>query len=142
MDQILQDKFRDKVLEKYQEKAWESLLNYSHWGQKFAAIEKQLKEYQERIEHFEAEIKAIQSLPDRHTVENREKVKLMNQDIKDYEKRIKTGDESAKKIYEKSVGWQQQAYEFLEIAEHGKTFKVKTPGEIDADKHAPLKDNE
>lgn len=138
MDKTLQEKLREKIRERYLEHAWDSLVNYSYWGQKYAKIEKEVKEYEERVRFFESEISKLNAQPDQHTVEVREKVKLMREDIKDYEKAIKNIEDPMKKIYEKSIGWQQQAGEFMEIAELCKTFSVKTPEEIDADKHKPL----
>lgn len=136
MDKQTQDRSRDSLIHKYQEKAFESLALYNYYGQRYQHIEKQVKDMENQIEVCEGFIRDIEALPDHHTVENRNKVKGLKKDCEDYEKRIKGVGDLAKTFFDKASGYREQGVTILEQIDFLKEFKFKTPEEIDAEKKA------
>lgn len=137
MKKETQDKIRKKVIERHLERAWECLLAYSYWGQKHETVEKQARECDERIAHFEGVIKDLRSGPDSHSKATRERVGAAQKDIDSYKNRLRSMEPLGKKLMEKAVGWQQQGVEYLELAEAAGEFKLNTPEEMEAAKASP-----
>ena len=137
MDQKLQDKFRIDISEEYLKKAFECFAQYTYWGEKYAAIKKQVDDYEEKIKKANEIVKELEALPDHHTVVNREKIKAQRNDSQMYRRHVDTiaGEKGVmKKLFEKSVKWRTDGAEILEQAEYIKAFKLKTPEEIAASK--------
>lgn len=137
MENTLQLEFQKELHKKYQMLAFESLAHYAFYGQKYAAVEKQVKEYEARIKAFEADL-------EKRKGEKSEEARKLNhavrQDIQLYKKRIAGIDGTMKKLWEKSVSRREEGVTLLEQAEFMQTFKMKTPEEIEADKHAKVEE--
>lgn len=138
MESETQNKFREKIVDKYLQDAWECLASYSYWGQKYEAIKKQVTEYEDRIKEFALKIIEIKKLNDAHTKENREKCKAIQKDVDTYNDRIKAVEPMMKKFWDHAVKYQTQGGELLEQAEYLKAFNLKTPKEIAEDKKKPI----
>lgn len=136
MEQATQDKAREEIVISYQKKAFEALALYSYWGDRYATVEKQVKGLEGRLAEAEASIRAIENLPERHTVENREKVKALKIDCDVFTKSIKGVTQMMQKIHDKAIGFREEGVVLLEQIEFVKVFKFKTPDEIAADKTA------
>lgn len=134
MDKSIQDKAREKIVTEYLERGWDCLLNYNYWGKKFEKINAEIDEYRGRIEAFEVKIAEIAVSADSKTKESREKVRLLRKDIDQYNDRINSVGPVQAKFHDKATQWQERGCEMLELAEEARTFKVKTPEEIEADK--------
>lgn len=134
MEKDKQERYRADLVDKYEQKAWESLANYNYFGRQYSENEKLVKDMEDRLAHAEAEIKRIGGLPDHNTVENRDKVKGFKKDVQMYKKRIDSIAPVMKKLFEETAAWREQGVKFLEQAENFKSFAVRTPAEIQADK--------
>lgn len=131
MEKTSQEKYRESLIEKYQERAWECLALYNYYGRQYAEIEKQVNEMQDRIKKCETEIREIEARDDHHTVENKNRAKALKKDCEDYEKRIEGVGTAAKKLFDKSVGYREEGVRLLEQIEDFKAFNMKTPEEIE-----------
>lgn len=134
MDQTTQDRAREELIKKYETHAFESLANYNYYGLQYAAIEKQIETMEDRITETEENIQKTKLRTDLETGAKKEALRLLNKDVHDYRNRIKSVEGMAKKFWEEAVGWQEKGARLLEQVENFKTFKLKTPQEIAADK--------
>lgn len=134
MDKNIQDSAREKIIANYQERAFEMLALYSYWGNKYAEIDKQLTGMEDRKKVIGGEIFSIEGSPDYHTVENKNKLKLLRKDIQDYDARMKGVGEMANNLMKKASGFREEGLTILEQIEYVREFKFKTPEEIEADK--------
>lgn len=134
MNQESQNEYRNALVKKYEQGAFEALCMYGYYGQQYQAIEQQVEQLDKQKDECEAKLKEVTESPDHHTVENRNRAKLLRDDVTNYEKRIKGIEELIKKLFEESTGWQQKGARLLEQVEHIKAFRLKTPEEIAADK--------
>jgi len=127
MKEELQAEFRTELEKKYQMRAFEAFAIYTYWGEKFAAIEKQVTTLDDRRKAAEAEIRRIQDLPDHHSVQNRELMKKLKIDADTYAARIKGVENASKKVFDNSVRWREEALESVEVSEHIAKYKLNTP---------------
>lgn len=134
MNKEAQEKYRAALIEKYEQRAWECLALYGYYGRQFSEIEKGVDEMEKRIKDAEDKIREIEGGADHYTVDNKNKVKVLKKDCQDYEGRIKSVSETAKKMFEKAAAYREEGVRALECVEEFRAFGVKTPEEIAADK--------
>lgn len=142
MEKTTQDISREKLVGTYLERSFEALAMYSYWGQKYAAIEKQLAEMQNKIDVASADIRNIEGGADHHTVENRERVKALKRDVDEYEGRIKAAAPQANELFKRGAAFREEGITLMEQAEYLRAFVMKTPEEIEADKKAKVEAKE
>lgn len=140
MDKTLQEKYRLAVVEKYEERAWECLGLYDYYGKEYSKIEKNVKEYEDRVKTIEARIQELLGTPDSRTPGGRENIKGLKKDVQDYKNRIQGVAKVHKEYWDQSVKFREDAVRHLEQAENFKSFKVKTPEEIETDKGKPVEE--
>lgn len=134
MDKTLQEKFRNELVDAYLKVAWEAFANYDFYGKRYKKIEDQILDSEAKQASCNDQIEAINKLPNAHSVENREKIRLLKKDVDGYKERIENVINMRKKLWDETVAWQEKGSRLLEQAENFKSFRVKTPEEIEADK--------
>lgn len=138
MEKESQDRARDQLIKQYETFAFEALANYEYFGKRLAPIQAGIKDAQNIITNHTSIIDLIKHSSDHHTKENREKVKALEKDIEQHNVRIKTMRELGEKIEkEQVIPWMQRGGQYIEQIAFFKTFKVKTPEQIEADKIKP-----
>ncbi len=130
MEQSTQERARAELIKQYEVWAFEALANYNYFGQKLKPIEDGIKHSEKVIGDCRTKISLIQSSSDRHTKENREKVKIITKDIEDYEKRVVNMRSLGEKSEKEVIAWRERGVQFLEQIENFKIFKLRTPEEI------------
>ncbi len=133
MDKIKQDLYRENLIKKYEESAFECLANYAYYGQKYKSIDKEIERLEDMIGQIIKQIKEISESADGHSVENRERIKALKKDEETYKAQIKSVSGAVKKFWEDAVKFREEGCSLLEKVENFKTFKVNTPEEIAAD---------
>lgn len=90
---IQQDKYRDKFVDDSLDKAWHTLAQCAYIRLKqLPKIQASVDECSARIEVIEQEVKAIETSPEYHTVENRTKVNTLKAEANHLEL-LRNGDE-------------------------------------------------
>lgn len=138
METASQDKYREILIEKYQQRAFECLALYNYYGREYAVIENNCEDLDKQMKQKEEEIVKIEAEPG--SKENYEKVKVLREDIKKMEQQIAKVGEFGKKYFEKAATYQEEAGRALEQVEEFKVFKLKTPEQIAADKVAKVEE--
>lgn len=135
METEKQESYRKHIIEKYEERAWECLALYNYYGGRYAGIEANCKKLDAQIEQTEQKIKELEA--EGNSKENYEKIKFLKEEIKKMQKQIDGVGDIAKKFFEKAASYQEEGGRILEQVDDFKVFKLKTPEQIEADKHAP-----
>lgn len=142
MQKESQQKYKETLIAKWEEHAFESLALYDYYGAEYKKIDDSCSKMDERIKQIQQEIELIQASPDCHKFENKNKIKALKKDIQDYTGRINSVAETAKKLFERSASYREDGVRALEIVETLRKFSVRTLEEIEAAQNYEEKDAE
>lgn len=139
MEETKQIKFRSELEEKYLLLAFESCGLYEYYGKQYQAIEKQVMDLEARKNEASKMAQDINAKPKAEVKPaDRMRVRDLREDVRKYEKQIESVKEIMQKVFQKSSGYQNEAGQFFEKAGMFKTFTLKTPEQIEADKKKPV----
>lgn len=134
MNKEQQDKYRAALIEKYEQRVFESFAQYNYWGKKFSALDNQAKDYEKRILEAKVRINEIEAGPDRYSRVQRPILTSLREDIARFDKMIANMTPTAEKLQKEAQEWQQEGIQKLEQIDELKAMVLKTPDEITKDR--------
>ncbi len=124
MEKSLQKEFNTGLIKAYQNKAYEQFLNYSFCTREFQDMDDRRKVVEGTKAGKIAEADKIASSPEYHTVENREKIKILKDSAYDDEKEIEALQQSMHVLDQAIREFRTKGDRFMRMAEYALTFEL------------------